>query len=376
MQTLIFTGPSGVNALAAATTAAAAAADGARVLLASVGPAHPVAALAGLPASAEPQPVATNLDLWCLDPLSDLSAVWDAIRPAGGPVVAGDELPVIPGSDLFLAVTRLRKLDRNYDLACVDVGPPEALLRSLGTPDTFRWFVRLLIGLDRGPGRSTASVARAIIPTSLLPMMSDWLGRIQDARVHLDRLRDEMTAPERVQVRYAMHPDRGSLAEARLAVPALQLFGLAVECLVAGPTLPSEPYMAALGPIIAEQTAVIDEAGSIFHGHAVYSLEATATPEGAASLAALGKRLYGQDSPLPGPPIATPVILSGPPEPSVALNLPGLPRERLGLTLSNDELIVKVGPYRRHLLLPEGLRGTTAIKAARQGETLVVRPRT
>jgi arsenite-transporting ATPase len=376
MQTLIFTGPSGPNGLAAAATAAAAAEAGARVLLASAGPSHPVAALVGAPASPEPQPLAPGLDLWCLDPLADLAAVWEAVRPSGGPGVVGDELPIIPGSDLFLAATRLRKLDKVYDLACVDAGPPEALLRSLGAPDTFRWLVRLLIGLDRGPGRSSASVARAIIPTALLPMAGDWLSRVQDARVQLEILRSELTSPTAVQVRYVMRPDRGGLDEARVAVPALQLFGLAVECLLAGPTLPLGLGDGSLGALIAEQQAVIDEAGTIFHGHAVYSIEASATPGGAAALAAIGARIYGEDSPLPGPPPAEPVGVSGPPEPAVALNLPGLPRDLLGLTLSGDELIVKVGPYRRHLLLPEGLRGSTAIKASRQGETLIIRPRT
>jgi arsenite-transporting ATPase len=375
MQTLIFTGPSGANALAAAATAAAAAADGARVLLASVGPTHPAAALAGAPAAAEPQTIAPGLDLWCLDPLADLAAVWGAVRPPSGPAIVGEELPIIPGSDLFLAVTRLRTFDRTYDLACVDAGPPETLLRSLGSPDTFRWLVRLFLGLDRGPGRSSASVARAIIPTALLPMVSDWLGRVQDARVQLELLRDEMTAPSSVQVRYVMRPDRGGLDEARVAVPALQLFGLAVECLVAGPMLPADAQLAALAPLIAEQAATVEEAGQVFHGRAVYGLEAAATPGGAAALAAIGARLYGEDSPLPGPPIATPIVISGPPEPAVALNLPGLPRELLGLTLSGDELIIKVGPYRRHLLLPEGLRGMTAIKASRQDETLIIRRR-
>ncbi len=68
--------------------------------------------------------------------------------------------------------------------------------------------------------------------------------------------------------------------------------------------------------------------------------------------------------------------LAGPPTPTVALDLPGLPREQLGLTLSGDELIVRAGPYRRHLLLPDGLRGVSAIKASKQGDTLLVQPRT
>lgn len=376
MQTLIFTGPSAANALATAATAAAAAAQGVRVLLASVGPAHPVAAVAGAPAAAEPRPLAPGLDLWCLDPLAELAAIWGTLRGPNGPAIIGEELPIIPGSDLFLAVTRLRQFEQRYDLVCVDAGPPEALLRALGAPDTFRWGVRLLLGLDRGPGRSSSSVARAIIPTTLLPMAGDWFSRVQDARVQLEQLRDQMSNPATVQVRYVMAPDAGGLAAARVAVPAMQLFGLAVECLVAGPTLPPGLAGTILAPLAAEQRATIDEAGGVFHGRPVYSLPLGATPGAAEALAEIGAALYGADSPLPGAPPDLPVRLSGPPEPAVALNLPGLPRELLGLTLSGDELIVRVGPYRRHLLLPEGLRGTSAIRAARQGETLIVSPRT
>ena len=44
------------------------------------------------------------------------------------------------------------------------------------------------------------------------------------------------------------------------------------------------------------------------------------------------------------------------------------------LTLSGDELIIRIGGYRRHILLPEALRGG-AIKATREGEHLIVRQR-
>ncbi|MFV9504714.1 MAG: ArsA-related P-loop ATPase [Oscillochloridaceae bacterium umkhey_bin13] len=373
MQSLVFTGPSGPTALAAAATAAAAAAAGVRVLLVSVGPSHPSAALFNLPPVAEPQKLSEGLDLWCLDPLSDLSLVWDAIKPSSGPTIVGEEIPVIPGSDLFLAVTRLRKLEGRYDLACVDAGPPEALLRALGAPDTFRWLVRLFIGLDRGPGRSSASVSRAMIPTGLLPIPMEWTGRVQEARIALERLRDEMTATSMAQVRYVFTPDRPGLADARINVPALQLFGLAIECLIAGPMLPRG--ISGIEALANEQVAVQQEAGAIWHGHAIYGLAATANPGSVESLARIGALLYDEDSPLPGPPPPAPILITGPPDPAVSLDLPGLPREALGLTLSGDELIVRAGPYRRHLLLPEGLRGMTAIKASRQGEKLIIRSR-
>ncbi|MEI8165311.1 MAG: ArsA-related P-loop ATPase [Chloroflexales bacterium] len=372
MQTVLFTGPTGTTALAATATAAAAASSGSRVLLSSVGPSHPVAALVGTSPPADPQPLAPSLDLWCLDPSAEIVTVWKSLWTTGTPPVAGDELPLVPGCDLFLAIARLQQLQPAYDLVCVDAGPPEALLRALSFPDAFRWLVRLVIGLDRGPGRSSASLSRAIIPTGLLPIPLDLVSRLQDARVMVEHLRDEVTTPTRTQVRYVLAPDRGSLADARLNLPALQLFGLAVASLIAGPLLPAVPGLEAL---VAEQAAMLDETSTIFHGHPVHRLAATATPSDVEALALLGRQIYNGESPLPGPPLASPVDLAGPPAPHVALDLPGLPREALDLAMSGDELIVRVGPYSRHLLLPEGLRGITDIKAARQGEKLIIRPR-
>ncbi|WP_165774674.1 ArsA family ATPase [Candidatus Viridilinea mediisalina] len=373
MQTLIFTGPFGANALATAQTAAAAAATAARVLMISVGPAHPLATLVDKPALPEPQALSPQLDLWCLEPLNGLTDAWELLRPAGSPPIAGDELPIVPGSDLFLAVTQLSKLAQGYDLVCVDAGPPELLLRSLGIPDSFRWLVRLLIGLDRGPGRSHASVARAIIPAGMLPIPGEWTGGIQQARVAFERLRDEMVAPSATQVRYVLPPDRAGLAEARVNIPAFQLFGLAIERLVAGPLLP--PGTPGLEALLAEQAAVINEAGTIWPGRTVCRMAASPTALSFEQLAHLGSQLYANASPLPNPPPPSPITMTEPPDASVILDLPGVPREALGLTLSGDELIVRVGPYRRHLLLPEGLRGMTAIKAARQGEKLVISQR-
>lgn len=376
MQTVIFTGPAGITALAAAATAAATAARGIGTLLASIGPAQNLGALVGGPASSAPRSIAPNLDLLAIDAGSELIAGWGELRARNtrpGPTINGDELPLLPGSDLLLGVSRLRRLGNSYEVACVDAGPPDSLLRTLAVPDAFRWSLRLLLGLDRGPGRSSASVARALLPTAFIP--PDWTGGIQDARAQLERLRDELVEPRQTRVRYVLRPDRVGLEEARLALPALQLFGLAVEQLVVGPLLPGELSGFGLDELMREQASVVDEAAQLWAPRALLRLEAGATPGSPEDLAVLGAELYGDVLPLPGPAPISPVRLSGAPAPQVALDLPGLPREALGLTMSGDELIVRIGPFRRHLLLPEGLRGLASIRATRQGETLFVQPR-
>jgi anion-transporting ArsA/GET3 family ATPase len=375
MQMLIFTGSAGgVTATAAAATAAAAAAGGSRALIASIGPSHSVGALVGFGPSGAPQTISPGLDLWALDALDDLSALWGELRTRTSLAslsFSGEELPLIPGSDLFLAVARLRRLSPSYDLICVDAGHHDGLLRALGVPDTFRWSLRLLLGLDRDPGRSAASQARALVPVALIPF--EWLGQVQEARVQLELLRDEVLDPAQTRVRYVLRPDRGGLDEALLALPSLQLFGLSVEQIIAGPLLPEG--CAALAPLLAEQRQVVAEAAQIWGGLPQRRLDVAATPGDVPALAAIGAAMYAGGNLLPGPPGPPPLRLVGPPDPHVAIDLPGLRRESLGLTVSGDELIVRAGPYRRHILMPEGLRGGTAIRAARQGDTLIIRPR-
>jgi anion-transporting ArsA/GET3 family ATPase len=378
MQMLIFTGADqSAIALGAAATAAVAAQRGARTLLASVGPAH---SLPGVRPGREPQPLAPNLDVWALDALGDLAALWNDLRKRAGnganaaANILGDELPIIPGSDLFLAVARLRQIGAGYDLVCVDAGVHAALLRALAVPDTFRWMLRVLFGLDRGPGRSSASVSRAIVPGNLLPF--EWLGQVQQARADLEQLRDATLDPAATRVRYLLRPDPSGLDDARIAVPALHLFGLAVEALIAGPLLPAAEVNGALSELCRLQAQVVAEARTVWPAAALSTFPLAHPPTDPADLAALGAAIYADRSPLPVGALPAPISFSGAPDPSIAISLPGLRREDLGLTLSGDELIVRAGAYRRHLLMPDGLRGTTNIKATRQGDTLIVRPRT
>lgn len=374
MQMLIFTGAeSSATALTTAATAAAAARLGTRTLLASVGPAHSVPALRPHP---EPQPLAPNLDGWALDALGDLASFWNAVRARAGngiAGIAGDELPIIPGSDLFLAVARLRQLGAPYELVCVDAGAHGALLRALAVPDTFRWSLRLLFGLDRGPGRSSASVARAMVPGSLLPF--EWLGQVQQARADLEQLRDATIDPTSTRVRYVVRPDATGLNDARIAVPALHLFGLAVETLILGPFLPADQVSGLLSDLSAEQRQVRAETATVWPNHPLLTFPLGPTPVTPPAFAALGAAIYADGSPLPAADSAAPISVTGAPDPSMAISLPGLQREDLGLTLSGDELIVRAGPYRRHVLMPDALRGAGTIKATRQGDTLIVRPR-
>jgi anion-transporting ArsA/GET3 family ATPase len=246
------------------------------------------------------------------------------------------------------------------------------MLRVLSLPDSFRWLVRLLFGLDRGPGQSNASLNRALLPTSLLP--AEWMGRLQDARMHLEHARDNAIAANHTTVRYVLRPDRAALHEARMAIPALYLHGLAVDAVIGGPLLPADATDTRLMPTVARQQAIIGEAERTWQPLPVLHLPLT-QPENIDHFAALGQALYAGHRLEAPHPVSPPITHGDAKNPLLSIDLPGIQREALSLTISGDELIVQVGPYRRHVLLPDSLRGKNAIKASRDGNRLLVRLR-
>jgi hypothetical protein len=263
---------------------------------------------------------------------------------------------------------RLRELAPRYDLAVVEAGPHDTLLRALALPDGLRWATRLLFGLDRGSGRSPASIGRAVVPTSLMP--AEMLDRIQETRLAAEHARDALLAGGALAC-YVLRPDIAALAEARLAAPALQLHGLAVPALLAGPLLPDDSGPR-LAPLLEQQRTLLSQAAAIWPARPLLRFDLP-QDHGRDALHEIGGQLAAnQDIAALDAPAPIAELHAG--EPAIAIELPGLPKGALRITLSGDELIVQVGPYRRHLLLPEALRGSS-IRATREGERVIVRRR-
>jgi len=370
MTTLIFTGNAGPGiAQAAAAWALRSAGAGRPTLLISLGSPQSLGALLGAALGPAPTAVAPRLDALALDPLDVLGAAWERGRtrmPEQLARVPADELPLLPGSEAFFGLAQLNEHLPRYQQVVLDAGPHETLLRTLAAPDTLRWLVRLLLGLDRGPGRSPSSVGRALLPTAFIP--GDIRDRAQDLRAGLEEARAALLEQGQTAAHYVLRPDAPALADAQLALPALHLHGLGVAAVLAGPLLPGDLADARLAPLLEEQAQTLERARQVWTTGPLLPFEAP--PPGPEGLRGLGERLAVAPAEAPAP-----IAYQHEGAPAVAVALPSLPRGALQITLSGDELIIRVGPYRRHILMPEGLRGHSDIRATRDGERLIVRRR-
>lgn len=361
MRLLIFSAHTQLlQSAAALATACHAARRGARVLLASTGPAHLAGALLGQQLGARPLELEPNLAALEIDGLGEVGRRWEGLRPTlrGGLIgrlreLGADELPAFPGLDAvgaLLVAERARQTGR-FDLLVVDGPSPSSLTNALALPDATRWLVRLLFGLDRGAGRSRSSQEQALVPAALLAPAA--VAPLQDLRVVLEEQRAALDAATGSRVRMVVTPDELGLPPLRQTLTALGLYGLAAdELVVAG-----EP--AAVGE--AARRVFAREAGRVRPTLRIGPLPTAAGDR--ETWALRGAALYADGE------VLAPAPQGRPAERELRLAIPFLDPQGLDVAMASEEIVVQLGSLRRHLVLP-GLVEGGRLRAKVEGELL------
>jgi arsenite-transporting ATPase len=353
MRVILFTGKGGVGkTTVAAATALQIAASGKKTLVMSTDPAHSLADSLGVEVGPDPLEVAPNLWAEQLDPQQRLEENWRDIQQhaialldwAGLAEVEAEELSVIPGLDeLFSLADVKRHHDHDpYDVLVVDCAPTGETLRLLSLPDIIQWYMERIFPVERRLMGALRPIARRFTD---LPL--------PDSNVYgaVERFYDKLDGVK------VVNPEKMVIAEARRTFTYLSLFGYRVDAVVANRLLPEEvtdPYFTRWKNAQADHMATIEESFSptpILRA-SLRDREVT----GEALLAELGGELYGSADPSSVLFTQDPMTISKRGEDRIlSLRLPFADRSEVDVAVKRDELFVKVGPYRRTVVLPKAL---------------------
>jgi arsenite/tail-anchored protein-transporting ATPase len=384
VRILLFTGKGGVGKTTVAAATAVRAADaGHRTLIMSTDPAHSLADSFDLPLSPHPQEISPNLWAEQIDAQERLESNWRDIQEfviaflnwAGVDAIEAEELSVIPGLDEIFSLTDVKAhVDSgDYDVLVVDCAPTAETLRLLSLPEAMNWYIERIFPVER---RVVKTIRPLLSRLTSMPIADD---RIFEAveRLHrnLDGVRQLLTNDRMASVRLVMNPEKMVIAEARRTYTYLSLFGYRCDAVVVNRILPDEvndPYFGKWKDIQAEHLQMVRESfeplpiitARLFDREMV----------GLELLREMGQELYGdregieimhRDDPIRIRKRGLSYVLS--------MRLPFIDRGTLDVFRKADELFVRIGSYKRNLILPQTLQRLDVKEAGFVEDRLEVR---
>jgi arsenite-transporting ATPase len=366
MRIILFTGKGGVGKTTiACATALRVAAAGRKTLIMSTDPAHSLADAFGVELGPDPVEVAPNLWAEQIDPQLRLQEHWREIQRHAVAVlewtgigeIEAEELSVIPGLDELFSIADVKRHhdEGPYDTLIVDCAPTGETLRLLSLPDIIQWYMERVFPVERRVMGALRPVARRM---TSIPLPDDKVyAAVRRFYDRLDGVRQILTNAETTSVRLVVNPERMVIAEAQRTFTYLNLFGYRVDAVIANRLLPdevSDPYFKRWKEIHAEHLA---EIRSSFDPLPI--LTANLRDEelvGLGALEDLGSEVYGDLDPEGVLFSESPLSIRRDDDTYVmSLRIPFVAKDDVELSTKGDELFVRVGPYRRTIMLPKAL---------------------
>jgi len=383
MRVVLFTGKGGVGkTTVAAATAVRAARSGLRTLVMSTDPAHSLGDSFEIAIEGQPTAVAERLWAQQVDAQERLEENWREIQDymvqlmnwAGTETIQAEELTVIPGLDEIFALIDVKTHveSGNYDVLVVDCAPTAETLRLLSLPEIMNWYIERIWPVER---KVVKAVRPIVSRMTTLPIAGDHVfAAVERLHANLDAVKGILTDEAVASVRLVLNPEKMVISEARRTYTYLGLFGYRVDAVVVNRVLPPEitdPYFGKWKDIQAEHLATVHESFE-----PVPILEARLFDRemvGIPLLVEMGDEVYGDrealdvlyhDDPIRVRKRGTGYVLR--------MRLPFVSRDDMDIHRRGEELFVRVGSYKRNLILPQTLKRMVVREASFAGDHLEI----
>jgi arsenite-transporting ATPase len=293
---------------------------------------------------------------------------------AGTETIQAEELTVIPGLDEIFALIDVKTHveSGNYDCLVVDCAPTAETLRLLSLPEIMSWYIERIFPVER---KVVKAVRPLVSRMTSLPIASDQVFEAVE-RLHrnLDAVKVILTDEAVSSVRLVLNPEKMVISEARRTYTYLGLFGYRVDAVVVNRVLPpdvTDPYFGKWKDIQAEHLATVHE--SFEPVPILLSRLFDREMVGIPLLEDMAAEVYGEldavsilyhDDPIRVRKRGDGYVLR--------MRLPFVSRDDMDIHRRGEELVVRVGSYKRNLILPQSLKRMVVREANFAGDHLEI----
>jgi len=365
MRIIVHTGKGGVGKTSiSAATALRCAEMGQRTIVISTDTAHSLAD--ALDMKIGPEPVQLHDNLWAqeVDARYSIEKYWGRFQQymvtlftqRGVDEIVAEEVTLLPGLEEGAHLLWINKYyeDKEFDTLIVDAAPTAETLRLLSLPDATRWWLEKIVSLASGrAGMLLRPLSKLAIGADLPD--NEAMAAVKNLFDTLDRVRELMGDPGMSSIRLVVNAEKMVIKETQRTFTYLNLYGYPVDAVLCNRVIPAtvtDPYFNAWKRQQEENLGLIGEA---FGGLPLLTAPLFDSEMGGLDgLRRLGDALYGETNPAS-------VLFEGQTHTIsqdgsggyfLRVPLPFADKKDLDLYRSADELTLRVGPYRRNVVLP------------------------
>src|SRR5919197_71713 len=369
MRVLLFTGKGGVGkTTVAAATAVRAAQAGHRTMIMSTDPAHSLGDSFDAEIGSSAVQIADNLWAEQIDAQERLEDNWREIQEYFIQLMNWAGL-----DEIFSLIDVKRYVDGGqHDLLVVDCAPTAETLRLLSLPEIMNWYIERIFPVER---RVVKAVRPLVTKMTTLPIAGDQVfGAVERLHRNLNAVKRILVDEDISTVRLVVNPEKMEIAEARRTYTYLGLFGYRVDAIVVNRIIPddvTDPYFGKWKDIQAEHLQTVRESFEpvpILTAR-LFDRELVGVP----LLDEMATEVYGEAD-------VTQVLFHDEPirvrrrgsSYLLVLRLPFVSRDDIDVHRRGEELYVRVGSYKRNLILPATLQRLEVKGATFAGDQLEI----
>ena len=374
MRILLYTGKGGVGKTStSAATALRCAELGYRTAVVSTDPAHSLGDSFDRHIGNEITELAPNLWGQEIDLLNQMDKYWGTVQGYLNAIFAwrgmddlvAEEASVLPGMEELACLMQITHLadSGNYDVIIIDAAPTGSTLQLLSFPDMARWYIEKIFPFQR----KTIQIARPLMRRmSDMPLPDeDLFDSIEELVGYLARMNELLSNPEVSSIRVVLNPEKMVVKEAQRAYTYLNLYGYPVDAVVCNRVFPKELIDSYFDIWKSAQSENLELVRESFYPLPIF--EVPFFPQevtGMEMLKRMGQALFGEAGERGGEGDPTRRFYSGKPQEIfrqdghyvLSIPLPLVEREQVHLHRSVfDELVVRIGNWKRNISLPLGL---------------------
>ncbi|MEG1431658.1 ArsA family ATPase [Eubacterium sp.] len=372
---MIFTGKGGVGKSSIASAhALQAAKQGMKTLLISTDMAHNLGDLFEITCGQDIQQVTDCLDILEIDPEYEMAEHYGHLTETISHMLPGgaaDEdgvgsFMLFPGMVDLFSLLRVKTLHESgeYEMIIVDCAPTGETLALLKLPELLSWYMEKLFPVGRVAVRVMRPISRHAFKIELPDQAA--MNDIQALYLELSALQKLFKNSEVTTIRMVAIPEKMVVAETKRSLMYLNLYGFTVDGLVINRVLPAAADADFFREWHRIQAMYQEELGEVFRGLPIrqvpwYEEEV----KGPAALRRIAQDALDDADLFARPPKDHREIFEKSPRGyTLILALPQVEKGAIDLHQGRDDLILRIGNFKRCIPLPDVLRKTVVSGAA------------